>query len=271
MKRVIPLLVIVSLLGLMMFLFFIPQIFKNVGPGEAGVLWRRFFGGTVTDVVYGEGIQIIFPWDNLYVYNVRTQQSERELNVLTQEGLQAKLVISVRYHPEYNLIGVLHQRIGPDYAETVIFPEVDASLRAVIGSMTAEELYTTTNDTLTRVLTRSIKELVESYISIDAVIIKNIELPQGVQSAIDNKIQQKHRAEAVEFLIEAARKEAVRNVVEAEGLAKANTLIDGSLSSLLVKNKMVDALKELAQSSNSKTVVIGTGSDNVPIILGTEK
>jgi regulator of protease activity HflC (stomatin/prohibitin superfamily) len=255
----------------MLFLFFIPQIFKNVGPGEAGVLWRRFFGGTVTDVVYGEGIQIIFPWDNFYIYNVRMQQSERDLNVLTKEGMQAKLIISVRFHPDYSLIGVLHQRIGPDYAETVVYPEVDASLRAVIGSMTAEELYTTTNDTLTRVLTRSIKELVESYIAIEAVIIKNIELPLGVQQAIDDKIQQQHRAEAVEFLIEAAKKEAIRNVVEAEGLAKANTIIDASLSSLLVKNKMVDALKELAKSTNSKTIVIGTGSDNVPIILGSEK
>ena len=97
------------ILGLTVFVYFIPQVFITVGPGEAAVHWRRFFGGTVTDTVYGEGLQIIFPWDELYIYDVRVQQKERSLPILTSEGLSATAVISIRYQPDRNLLGKLQK------------------------------------------------------------------------------------------------------------------------------------------------------------------
>ncbi len=100
------------LLFLVVVIYFLPQILISIYPGEAGVHYRRFFGGTVTDKVFGEGLQIIFPWDKLYVYNVRVQEVERSLDVLTEAGLTASVRYSIRYHPEYSLLGVLHQRVA---------------------------------------------------------------------------------------------------------------------------------------------------------------
>jgi regulator of protease activity HflC (stomatin/prohibitin superfamily) len=271
MRKILPQLIILALIGLLVFVYFIPQIFITIRPGEAGVHFRRFFGGTVTDVVYGEGLQIIFPWDVMYVYNVRIQEKERVLDVLTKEGLNAKVSISIRYYPEYDLLGVLHKRVGVNYADEIVIPEVESALRTEIGKLTAEELYTTSDDAITEVIVDALKQLADTYIVINKVIIQKIELPPVVQDAIQQKIQQKHIAESFVFKIEGAKKEAVRKEIEARGFAAYNDVINKSLTPNILKWKGVDATKELAASPNAKIIVIGNGPAGMPIILGSEK
>lgn len=271
MRKLLPQLIVISLLGLMVFIYFIPQIFITIHSGEAGVHFRRFFDGTVTDVVYGEGLQVIFPWDNMVIYNVRLQEKEIMVEALTHEGLRAKLAVSVRYYPEYAMLGMLHKRVGKNYVDAIVVPEVQSALRAEVGTLSAETLYTSSDAAVTHVVRKAIDEVLFNYVVVNDVIIKSIELPALVQQSINEKIQQQHLAESYEFRIEGARQEAARKEIEANGYAAYNDIINKSLTPNMLKWRGVEATKELAASPNAKVVVIGSGSNGMPLILNAEK
>ena len=115
----------------------------SIYPGELGVLWRRLGGGTQIDTVYREGMHLILPINKMYVYNVRKQQFTDSINVLTVDGLTVGVRYSVRYYLEKDTLPLLHQRVGPDYVNVVVRPEVRSVMRTVFGQYKPEEIYTT--------------------------------------------------------------------------------------------------------------------------------
>ncbi|HYH08460.1 MAG TPA: prohibitin family protein [Thermoanaerobaculia bacterium] len=127
---------------LFLLVFLAPRIFIFIGPGEAGVMYRPLLGGTVVDHVYGEGLWILFPLNRMYVYDLRVQETKRTLDVLTQDGLNVQLELSIRYHPDSATLGLLHEQVGPEYRERVVVPEVLSAVRHQVGNRTVEELYT---------------------------------------------------------------------------------------------------------------------------------
>ncbi len=268
-RRHRPTLIICGLAMLFLVVFFAPRILVRVAPGEAGVLYRLFGGGTVVDHVYGEGIHAIFPWNTFYIYNVRIQEREQVVELLTNEGLKLKFVLSIRYYPEYDFVGYLHKRVGPDYVEKVVVPQVVSVLRVYVGQFSAEEVYTTRRAILERIFSEAIEQVNQKFIKIDQVIIREIVLPPLVQQAVDEKIQQKHVAEAYEFRLRKEQQEAKRKEIEANGFAIYNDTIQKSLSPDILKWKGIEATREMATSPNSKVIVIGNGEDGLPIILGS--
>lgn len=262
-----PQVIIGTLLSMAMFIYFLPEIFINVNAGEAGVLWRRFLGGTVTDRVYGEGLHMIFPWDEMYVYNVRVQEEERSLNVLTTEGLAASVLISIRYYPDREMVGVLHKRVGPDYVTKVVIPEVESTVRTAIGGLTAEELYTTRYDIITKVVVEVLEQVANNYVTINDVIIRRVELPTTVRESIEEKVRQKHIADSYVFRIRAAEQEARRKEIEAGGFARYNDIISKSLTADILKWEGVRATQSFADSENSKIIIMGNGDKGLPVIL----
>ena len=200
----------VLLVAVLILLFFVFYLYNNivysVQSGEGGVLYRRFVGGTVVDKVYPEGIHFIFPWDKMYIYNIRIQQVPYELEVLTKNGMLVSLSLSIRYYPERDLLGVLHKVVGPQYVQTVIIPEIEHVLRVIIGQMSAEDVYTTKRSIIENYLNEAIEKVHRRFISVDNVIIKKITLPAYVGKAIQKKIEQKHLALAHQFKIERQQK-----------------------------------------------------------------
>jgi regulator of protease activity HflC (stomatin/prohibitin superfamily) len=258
------------LLGLTVFIYFIPETFVNVRPGERAVLWLRFFGGTQTDKVYGEGLKVIFPWDELYVYNVRKQTVQRDLNILTEEGLTASIALSIRYHPDRDLLGELHQKIGPEYAQVIVVPEVESAMRRAIGSLRTEEIYSRSRDIIRTAVIEAVEEASQSFVTIDDVIIRSVTLPPAFQEAVEEKARQQQLAESYQYRLISAEQEARRLAIEAGGFADYNTTIDETLSPELLQWEGVRATKEIATSNNSKIIVMGNGSDGLPVILNTE-
>lgn len=257
---VVPLLIILFVAA-----YFVQSILIIVGPGEAGVFWSLFFGGTQINYVYAEGIHFILPWDRMYVYNVRIQEISSELNVLAKSGLGVDTFFSVRYAPEYRMLGVLHQRVGPDYPTKVIIPEIESVIRETIGTMDAEEIYTEGREVLAEALDEAIEQIARRYIQVDDVLIRKLELPPMVAEAIKTKIKEKHLVQAQEHIAERRR-------VEARGIRDYNEIIAKSLSdSKILKWHGIQATHAFAESENAKTFVIGVGKDSVPIILNPEK
>jgi regulator of protease activity HflC (stomatin/prohibitin superfamily) len=283
-------LTVTGLVILFLFVFLIPRIFVLVGPGEAGVLYRPLGDGTLVDRVYGEGMWILFPLNRMYVYKVRVQETRRTLEVLTRDGLNVKLDLSIRYHPDRSMIGALHEVVGPDYVEKIVVPEVLSVVRHSVGNRTAEELYTgrarelaatpiaatgeagaadddappATNLTLSQIVETASDKISRKYVVIDAVILLRTTLPQRLADAIERKLEQEQTAESQPYRLQNAQAEIEIKRREAQ----ANRILAASLTPALLQWKGVEATKELASSPNSKVVVIGNGPKGMPVILG---
>ncbi len=260
-----PPLTIIILIVLFLFAYQFNNVVISIYPGQAGVLYLRFFGGTVVDKVYGEGIHLIFPWDKMYVYNVRIQEYYHEFDVLTKNGLSIHLKISIRYQPEYELLGILHVEVGPDYLKKVVIPEIESVLRVIIGQIAAQEVYTTKTSLIQQSLNTAIEQVSQRFVKVDDVIIKRITLPTRVQEMIQYKLEQKHLAEAYIFKIEREKREAERKRIEAEGFNRYNEILSKSLSPQLLDWRGIEAALELSKSVNTKVVVIGNGKRGLPI------
>ncbi len=242
------------------------SIFYTILPGEAGVRWRRFYGGTQVDRVYSEGWNVIAPYDKMYIYNIRIQELSHEMDVLTKNGLKVHLNLSIRYAPKVNLLALLHQKVGPDYPNAVIIPEVEAVLREIIGTMDVEDIYTTGRVLIVEAINKAIEQVAQRYIDVDDVLIKSIELPESVAKAIRYKMEQKQLMEAHDFIVEKEKKEAERKRIEAVGVKDYNKIVEGSISDKIIDWKSIQATLELSKSNNAKVIVVGAGKRGLPII-----
>jgi regulator of protease activity HflC (stomatin/prohibitin superfamily) len=297
-----------SLIFLALLAYFAPRIFISIGPGQAGVKWRRFFGGTVTisgngkpfvgridadafgnptrlgsvpkgyDLYpYSEGMRLVFPWDRMYIYNIRLQQVSHTYNVLTSDGLDIKVETTITFKPIEADLGKLHRDIGPNYIETLIVPIVGAYTREEIARYTPDALYSPIRLQIQEAIRSRTKQALlsrfypedkrESYIIVEDVLIRNVVLPAEVEQAIQEKVVQKHLAESYTYRLLRERQEAERKQIEADGINRFQSAINSSISEGYLKWKGIDATLELAKSPNAKVVVIG-GKDGLPVILG---
>ena len=233
------------------------NIFILVKPGEMGVLYRRFGGGTQTKKVYGEGLQIINPWNKMFIYNVRVQQMEHTFSALTTNGVKIGVTVSIRYRPRPDLLGFLHKQVGPEYAKTIVVPEVHAIIRKSFGRFTAEELYTTKRYFAENTLEWGVNKVGQKYIILDDLLIETITLPRAIETAIYGKETAAIKVQEMNFQVQVAESDAKRRQAEAVGIKNANALISESISEQILRHEGITAALELAKSTNAKIVVVG--------------
>jgi len=266
-RQNLPQWVLGAIIVLFLVFYFWPRIVITINSGEAGVFYSRFFGGTKIDKVYTEGLHIIFPWNTMVVYNVRYQTLSRDMNVLTKRGLQLRVTYSVRYKPETEVLGVLHQRVGPDYWNKIVIPEVEATLRKVIGHYDVEEVYSSQHDIVQKLANETFSSVSEKFVTIDTLLITNIELPKKIRDAIETKLEQQQLAQAYEYKIDKEKLEAERKRIEAEGVRNYNTIVSSTLNENLLRWKGIDATLDISKSPNAKVIIVGSGKSGLPVIL----
>ncbi len=260
--------IIIGVVALILFLVLTNTTFLTIKPGEKGVLFRRFSGGLDKTHIYNEGFHMIMPWNNMYIYDTRIKESFEKMEVLSKNGLNIKIELSYRYYPQADKIGDLHEKIGKNYQEYIIKPEIRSSTREVIGKYLPEELYSTKREAIQdEIFEQTKKALNEKYITLDAILIREVSLPQTLQNAIENKLKQEQESLEYEYRLEKERKEAERRIIEAEAKSKANNILNKSLTDKILRDKGIEATIKLSESPNAKTIIIG-GKDGLPLILG---
>ena len=258
-----------SILILILFLvFFWSYIFITIKPGEAGILYKRFGQGTITDKTYHEGLNLILPWDIMYIYNVRTQQYEHKMKAISKEGLNVEVNMSIRYNPELETLGILHQNIGPDYLQKIIIPEVESNIRERFGNLDINSIYSPNPALLEDIVNFTMNKLERNYISLQNVAILRITLPQTIEAIMEKKVEYKEIAEAYEYRIKGELFEANRKLTEANGIKAFNDVVNKSLTDEILKWQGIQATIAISNSNNSKVVIIGNKSKEMPIILG---
>lgn len=244
------------------------HMFFTIPSGHAGVVFQRFFGGTETEYVRDEGFQFIFAWDGLAIYDVRIQQVSHTFDIISKDGLEVKVTLSIRYRPRIELLGVLHKEVGPNYVNTIVIPEVQALARSTFGAYTPEEMYTTKRSLIEETLHGAVGKVGERYVSLDDLLVKEIKLPPLLQTAIENKLVEQQNSLAMQFRIDREKQEAERKVIEGGGVAKFNDLVRPGLGEDILRYKGIEATLKLSESPNAKVVVIGD-KNGLPLILDT--
>ena len=244
-----------------------PQIFINVPAGHVGVLWYRFFGGTVVDRSFGEGMHMIFPWDEMYIYDARLQNQARVYDTISSNGLSMEVDIAVRYRINREAVGMLHKLVGPDYPEILVYPEIGSHARELISRYTPEQLYTETRAFIqAEILERMVSELGSSLVnqsfqgrlvSVEDVLIRSVTLPERVADAIERKAEQYQIMLKYDFRLAREEKEKQRKKIEAEGIREFQDIVAKTITEEYLRLRGIEATMTLATSKNSKTIIIG--------------
>jgi regulator of protease activity HflC (stomatin/prohibitin superfamily) len=256
-----------------------PYIFVTVPAGHVAVKWYRFKGGTDTARAYGEGTRFMYPWDRIEIYEARVQQVNRDFDVLTRDGLTMAINIAVRFRLNEPMIADLHKRVGPDYLERLLIPAVGAYARQVFSQNSTEGIYTARRSSVQDEIKQAVvadlsprssdrPEQNGSWVIIEDVLIRSMRFPPVVQAAIDRKMEQYQLKQEYAYRLEREHLESERKEIEAQGIAKFQTIVRAGISDGYLRWKGIDATLALAQSPNAKVVLIGTPKDGMPLILG---
>ncbi|MDP5218859.1 prohibitin family protein [Ruegeria sp. 2205SS24-7] len=269
----LTLLIIVFLVALAL-----PRAIVNVPAGHVGVLWKRFFGGTVTTEYMAEGIHLIFPWDRAYIYDARLRTIVHSYDTISSNGLSMQVEIATRYRINRSSVGTLHKEIGPNYPNVLLNPEIGSNAREVISRYTPEQLYTDARAFIqAQILERMVTQLGSSLISqspsgqlvyVEDTLIRSVALPDSVVEAIERKTQQYHVMLEYDFRIEREELERQRKNIEATGIREFQEIVSGTITDEYLRLRGIDATLAISTSDNSKIIVMG-GSDGLPVILNT--
>ncbi|MEJ2611884.1 MAG: prohibitin family protein [Candidatus Thiodiazotropha sp.] len=270
--------------ALMLLLLFVlwPLIVYSIPPGHVGVMWYRFFGGTITDSngELGEGFHLIFPWDKIYIYDVRLQSISETINGLSVDGLNIKMDITSRFVIDRKYVGFLHKSIGPNYQETLMRPQLRNLILTYISEQESSDLYSVRRSNLQSIVSTRFQAALAnistnvafdaSYIRLEDVLIEEITLPSFVRSAIEQKERVRHMSEAYEFRLRLEERERQRKRIEAEGIRSFQEIVAPGITKSYLRWRGIEATLQLAQSNNAKVIVIGSGGDGLPIILNAD-
>jgi len=148
-------------------------------------------------------------------------------------------------------------------------PAINEAARSVVGRYTPEQLYSSKRDVIEQEILEEVQAVLkDQFLLVKRVLVEDVKLPSTIVTAIETKLKQEQESLEYEFRLAKAKKEAERQRIEAGGKAAANDIISKSLTDKILKEKGILATLELAKSPNSKVVVVGSGKDGLPLILG---
>lgn len=191
--------------------------------------------------------------------------------MLANNCLDITLTTSILFHlfqpvadEAYDLI----RQTGPDYYSVLVGPYGRSSARRVVARYSPEEIYSSKREQIEREIRADVtQKLAGRHLRISAILIREVHLPAAVQTAIQQKLREEQRALEMQFVLERSKQEAQRKRIEASGIANYQAIITKGLNSQIITWEGIEATGKLAESSNAKVIVIGSGREGLPVIL----
>lgn len=237
-----------------------------VPPQHAAVL-ETF--GKVHDNTWGPGLHAWAPWIGVHRINCRTLQSEEQTSTPTGEGLLVGLDVSLVYHANPEKAAEIFSRYGglSGLVANVVAPEFRSTIRDVTAGFNAVDLYSARRAEVSATMLNELRKRLEGRgITVEAVLLRNVQMPRQVSDAVEAKLAADQKAQQMEFVLRKERSEADRKRIEAQGIADFQRIVTAGITPGLLTWKGIEATEKLAESGNSKFVVIG-GKNGLPLIL----
>jgi len=238
-----------------------------VPPGYVGVVVTL---GHVKS--FPSGLHYKLPFvSELVTMSTKTQLLEEKNVVPTKEGLSVTLDTAVLYRLESEKAADVYRDIGPDYSDLLIKPEAASAIRGLTSESEAKALYSSGRNMIQdTVKTELTAKLASRGIIIQDVLLKDLELPQQLTEAIEQKLRAEQASEQMEFVLKKEQQEADRKAIEAGGIADFQRIVSEGISPMLLKWKGVEATEKFANAPNTKIVIMGNDSSGLPVILNAD-
>lgn len=270
----------------------IASMVATVGAGSVGVV--SLFGH-VQDETLQSGIHLMNPLARVSEMSVRTENywmshNERDhqgehddsIAVRSSDGLQMPVDVSVPYRLAPEAAPWVYRNLGSDYIEKLLRPSVSAAARRAASQFNSEQLYGSKRDEFAEkiqfIMDDELSQIVQegyqgknppaTVLIISQVLVGHVGIPAMVKEAVEKKMKADQEQQAMEFTIMREKKEAERKIVEAEGIHEFQRIVSEGIDERLLKWKAIEATLELSKSQNSKMVIIGSGKDGLPVLLG---
>ena len=236
-----------------------------VPSGHVGVL--TLFGRVTSDVL-PEGTHFVNPFKVNNTMSIRTQELKETASVPSDEGLVMTLDTSLLFRLNPERAADVFQKIGPNFVEVVVEPNLRSTIRAVTSQHSANALYTGARE---EVAQQILKELVDQLgsrgVEVQNVLLRDIQLPQMLKGSIEAKQQAEQDSLRMAFILQKEKQEADRKRIEAQGIRDFQTTVAQGISQQLLEWKGIEATERLAASNNAKVVIIGNPKNGLPLVL----
>ncbi len=257
---------IVSILGVVAVLLLLWSAVAYVPAGSVGVL--TLFGRVTGDVL-PEGTHLINPFKSNHVMSVRTREIKETATVPSREGLAMTLDTSLLFRLDASRAADLYQKVGPDYLDVVVEPNLRSAIRSVTAQHDANALYSGERELVAQQIVNELTaQLQKRGVIVESVLLRDIQLPASLKASIESKQQAEQESLAMSFRLQKERQEAERKRIEAAGIRDFQQIVSQGISPQLLQWKGIEATETLAKSPNTKIVVIGSGKSGLPLILG---
>ena len=241
---------------------------KQIDAGQVGV--QKLFGN-VQDHVLQSGLNVVNPFITVAPINVRTQNytmsgvhnegklsGDDAIRVLSSDGLEVTIDLTVLYHVNINEAPKIIREIGPDYEEVIVRPITRTKIRDNAVFYAAVDLFSIKREEFQQRIYKDIESnFKQRGLTLEQLLIRNIALPESVKQTIESKINAEQDAQKMQFVLQKEKQEAERKRVEAQGIADYQRILSLGLSDKMLQYEQIKAMKELSLSQNSKVIIMG--------------
>jgi regulator of protease activity HflC (stomatin/prohibitin superfamily) len=252
---------------------------KQIDAGQVGV--KSLFGKVQNDVL-NSGLNFINPFVEVAAIDVKTQNytmsgvndegtqsGDDAIKVLTADGLEVVIDLSVLYRVLGSQAPNIVRETGLDFRDKIVRPVTRTRIRDNAVYFTAIDLYSTKRDQFqTRIFTTIDADFKKRGLVLEQLLVRNITLPANVKTSIEEKIRAEQDAQKMEFVLQKEKQEAERKRVEAQGIADYQRIINIGLTNNQLQYEQIKALKEIAVSANAKVLIMG--NSRTPVIIDSK-
>ena len=258
-----------SAAGLVLLLLAVALLGRSIRVIPAGSVGVVDLFGRVSAQTLKSGIQFVNPFARVVTMSIKTQELKEVMDVPSKEGLTMNVECSVLFHLDPEQAADVYRTIGQEYVAVILEPQFRSVTRGVTAGFEAKALYTSEREHLAQVITADLQKLLGPRgVLIESTPLRRLTLPQRITAAIEEKLSADQESQRMEFVLLKEKQEAERKRIEASGVADFQRIVAQGISPELLRWKGIEATTKIAESSNSKVIVIGAGKDGLPLILG---
>jgi len=236
---------------------------KIVPPGQVGIL--ILFGKIQGSIP--EGLHLVNPLVSMELMSIRTQEIFEHAEAPSKEGLNVAVEVSCLFHLDPMEAVRVYRTVGPLYREVVVKPQFRSAIRGVTVRHEAKDLYTSSRELIANEIFEDLAEDLKGRgIEVEKILLRRVQLPQLVVEAINSKLAAEQEAQRMRFVLEKEKQEAERKRIEAQGIQDFQRIVSQGISEQLLRWKGIEATSRLADSPNTKVVIVG-GRDGLPLIF----
>jgi prohibitin 1 len=258
-------------------LILVSASFTIIQPGYVGV---PVTFGSVGSHSIPAGFHPIFFLTDVYKMSIQTKDytmssanaegnrtGDDAVATLSRDQLILKFDVTVWYHLDPSQANNVYSNIGLNYEEVIVRPAIRTALVNAATKFDASDVMSLQRDAYTKMVTELLlQELSGKGVTLDNVLIRNVEPPATVSDAIAAKLKASQQAQQMEYTIQYAQKEAQRKAIEAKGIADAQRIINNGLTQNYLQWYYISQLKELVNSPNNTTIILPYDQKLTPLL-----